>query len=131
MQTMKKIALEEHFLIPAFEEYWTPTVVDIDPAIYGRVHAQLLDFGSMRLDAMDRAGIERSVLSLAGPGVQREPDTAVARRRASEVNDVLACEIRKQPGRYSGFGHLPLQDPAAAADELERCVPATSGIVAP
>ena len=122
MQTMKKIALEEHFLTPGFEEYWAPTVVNIDPAIYNRLHAQLVDFGSLRLDAMDRAGIERSVLSLAGPGVQREPDTAVARRKASEVNDVLAREIAKHPGRYSGFAHLPMQDPAAAADELERCV---------
>jgi 2,3-dihydroxybenzoate decarboxylase len=51
----------------------SPTVVDIDPAIRNRLHAQLVDFGSLRPDAMDRAGIERSVLSLAGPGVQREP----------------------------------------------------------
>ncbi len=119
---MKKIALEEHFLIPEFEEYWAPTVADIDPAIYKGLHAKLIDFGSQRLDAMDRAGIERSVLSHTSPGVQVEPDTAVARRRASEANDVLAREILKQPGRYSGFAHLPMQDPAAAADELERCV---------
>ena len=116
MQRMKKIALEEHFLIPGFEEYWAPTVVNIDRAISNRLRAQLVDFGSLRLDAMDRAGIERSVLSLSGPGVQREPDTAVACRRAREVNDVLAREIRKQPGRYSGLAHLPMQDPAAAAD---------------
>ncbi len=119
---MKKIALEEHFLTPDFEEYWAPSVANVDPAIYGRLHAQLTDFGGLRLDAMDRAGIERSVLSLSGPGVQREPDTAVARRKASEGNDALAREIEKRPGRYSGFAHLPMQDPVAAADELERCV---------
>jgi 2,3-dihydroxybenzoate decarboxylase len=122
MPMMKKIALEEHFLTPAMEEYWAPTVVHIDAAIYGRLHARLVDFGGSRLEAMDRAGIERSVLSLAGPGVQRESDTAVALRRASEVNDGLAHQITKRPGRYSGLAHLPLQDPAAAADELERCV---------
>jgi 2,3-dihydroxybenzoate decarboxylase len=91
---MRKIALEEHFLVPGFEEYWAPTVVNIEPAIYRRLHAQLVDFGSRRIDAMDRAGIERSVLSLSGPGVQREPDTALACRRAREVNDVLAGEIQ-------------------------------------
>lgn len=122
MKPIRKIALEEHFLTPELEEYWAPTVSSIDPAIYKRLHAQLVDFGDLRIEAMDRAGIERSVLSLSGPGVQREPDTMRARRRASEVNDVLAREIQKQPGRYSGFGHLPMQDPAAAADELERCV---------
>ena len=122
MPTMNKIALEEHFLTPAMEEYWAPTVVHIDPAIYGRLHARLVDFGGSRLEAMDRAGIERSVLSLTCPGVQREPDAAVARRRASEANDALAREIEKRPGRYSGFAHLALQDPAAAGGELARCV---------
>ena len=121
-QTMKKIALEEHFLTPAFEEYWAPTVVNIDPAIYNRLHAQLLDFGSLRLDAMDQAGIERSILSLTSPGIQTELATAVACRKAKEVNDLLAREIQKKPDRYSGFACLPMQDPATAADELERCV---------
>jgi 2,3-dihydroxybenzoate decarboxylase len=116
---IKKIALEEHFLTPTMEEYWAPTVVHIDRALYGRLRARLLDFGDSRLEAMDRAGIERSVLSLTCPGVQREPDAAVARRRASAA---LAREIEKRPSRYSGFAHLALQDPAAAGDELARCV---------
>jgi len=122
VRTTKKIALEEHFLCPGFEEYWAPTVGDIDPAIYQRLRAQLLDFGSMRLDAMDQAGIERSVLSLTSPGIQTEPVAAVACRKAKQANDLLAGEIEKEPDRYSGFACLPMQDPAAAADELERCV---------
>jgi 2,3-dihydroxybenzoate decarboxylase len=119
---MKKIALEEHFLAPGFETYWAPTVGNMDPAIRDRVLARLVDFGDLRLEAMDRAGIERSVLSLSGPGVQAEPDTATACRKAVEVNDWLAREIQKRPERYSGFAHLPMQDPGAAASELERCV---------
>jgi 2,3-dihydroxybenzoate decarboxylase len=71
---------------------------------------------------MDQAGIDVSVLSVTTPGVQAERDTAVAIRRAREVNDFLAEEVRKRPTRYAGFAHLPLQDPAVAADELERCV---------
>jgi 2,3-dihydroxybenzoate decarboxylase len=43
-------------------------------------------------------------------------------RRAREANDFLAREIGKRPHRYSGFAHLAMQDPRAAADELERCV---------
>ena len=30
---VKKIALEEHFLCPGFEDYWKLTVGDVDPAI--------------------------------------------------------------------------------------------------
>jgi 2,3-dihydroxybenzoate decarboxylase len=119
---VEKIALEEHFLCPGFEDYWQPTVGDVDPAIYRQVVARLSDFGEMRLAAMDQAGIARAVLSLAGPGVQAERDPRTACRKAREANDALAREIEKRPYRYSGFAHLPVQDPATAADELERCV---------
>jgi 2,3-dihydroxybenzoate decarboxylase len=71
----------------------------------------LTDFGETRLEAMDRAGIARAVLSIAGPGVQSERDVAVASRRAHEANDFLAREVEKRPDRYSGFAHLAMQDP--------------------
>jgi 2,3-dihydroxybenzoate decarboxylase len=86
------------------------------------VVARLNDFGDQRLEAMYRAGIERAVLSLTGPGVQIERDTATAVRKARECNDFLAREIQKRPECYSGFAHLPMQDAHAAADELERCI---------
>jgi 2,3-dihydroxybenzoate decarboxylase len=85
-----KIALEEHFLCPGFEDYWRTTVGDVDPAILTQVIARLSDFGEQRLAAMDRAGITRSVLSLSGPGVQVERDAATAIRKAREANDYLA-----------------------------------------
>jgi 2,3-dihydroxybenzoate decarboxylase len=119
---MKKIALEEHFLAPGFEPYWLKTVEDVDPQLYGQVLARLNDFGEQRLAAMDKTGIEVSVLSIAGPGVQIEPDAAKATKIAREGNDFLAKEIQKRPDRYRGFAHLAAQDAKAAADELERCV---------
>jgi 2,3-dihydroxybenzoate decarboxylase len=117
-----KIALEEHFMAPALQSYWEPTVKDMPRERYDQVLARLSDFGEMRLAAMDRAGIGRVVLSLSGPGVQAERDAAVAVRKAREANDFLAKEIEKRPTRYSGFAHLALQDPVEAADELERCM---------
>jgi 2,3-dihydroxybenzoate decarboxylase len=119
---VRKIALEEHFLCPGFEEYWLGTVGDVDPKIHGAVVKRLSDFAEQRLQTMDEAGIARAVLSLAGPGVQAERDVQVACRKARAANDFLAREIAKRPDRYSGFGHLPMQDPVAAADELERCM---------
>src|SRR5262249_18512468 len=79
-------------------------------------------FGEMRLAAMDRAGIQRRVLSLAGPGVQAERGTKTARSRGREANDFLAGEIAKRPGRSSAFGHLAMQDARAAAHALQRCM---------
>jgi 2,3-dihydroxybenzoate decarboxylase len=119
---VKKIAVEEHFLSPGFEDYWAPTVVNLPANKRQDFLARLTDFGEMRLDAMDRAGIERCVLSLAGPGVQAERDVKTAREKARAANDFLAREIEKRPHRYSGFAHLAVQDAAAAADELERCM---------
>jgi 2,3-dihydroxybenzoate decarboxylase len=119
---VNKIALEEHFMCPGFEDYWRTTVGDIAPQVLADIIGRLADFGSMRIEAMDRAGIGRAVLGLAGPGVQVERDTATATRRARECNDFLAREIQKRPDRYAGFGHVALQDPAAAANELERCM---------
>jgi 2,3-dihydroxybenzoate decarboxylase len=119
---VKKIALEEHFLCPDFVEYWNPTVAEMPAQKREHLLARLIDFGETRLAAMDRAGIARAVLALAGPGVQAERDTAKAIRNACAANDFLAAEIEKRQDRYSGFAHLPMQDAKSAADELERCV---------
>ena len=119
---MRKIALEEHFLSPGFEDYWLPTMGNVDQKAVSGLLARLKDFGDTRIAAMDSGGIARAVLSVSGPGVQAERDAATARRRAAEANDFLAGEVAKRADRYSGFGHLPMQDGAAAADELERCI---------
>lgn len=118
----RKIALEEHFMTPDFVDYWSKTAINISPALFGKVREVLEDFGERRLAGMDRNNIERSVLSLAGPGVQVEPDTAVAVKMARKCNDFLAEQISHHPDRYAGFAHLALQDPLEAASELERCV---------
>ena len=107
-------------MCPGLEDYWAPTVADMPANKREAFLARLTDFGEMRLAAMDKAGIERAVLAVAGPGVQAERDTKTACRRAREANDFLAGEIDKRPDRYSGFAHLAMQDAVAAADELER-----------
>ncbi|HXF86935.1 MAG TPA: amidohydrolase family protein [Xanthobacteraceae bacterium] len=117
-----KIALEEHFLDPATEPYWRSTMVDVAPQKTSQLYACLTDFGERRLKMMEEHGIARMVLSVAGPGVQAERDTATAIQRARASNDFLAREVQKRPDRYSGLAHLPMQDPKAAADELERCM---------
>jgi 2,3-dihydroxybenzoate decarboxylase len=119
---MKKIALEEHFLSPGFEDYWKTTTDEITSDIFRQAVARLSEFGELRLAQMDRDGIARAVLSIAGPGVQIERDAAIAVRRARESNDFLAREIAKRPGRYAGFAHLAMQDAEAAAEELERAM---------
>ncbi|MFW7344589.1 MAG: amidohydrolase family protein [Pigmentiphaga sp.] len=122
MTTLRKIALEEHFMMPGFETYSKAFLNFIDPATMKELGQRLADFDTLRLDEMDRAGIELVVLSQSGPGVQAELDTTLALRRARENNDFLAERIARRPDRYAGFAMLPMHDPLEAARELERCV---------
>ena len=119
---LQKIALEEHFMVPDFVEYFAETYPNISPEIAKLGLAALLDLGEQRIAIMDQNQIDFVVLSIAGPGLQVEKDAAVAQRKSKSVNDFLATEIQKRPSRYGGFAHLAMQNPAEAADELERCM---------
>jgi 2,3-dihydroxybenzoate decarboxylase len=121
-QPLGKIALEEHFMVPDFMEYFAETYPNINAEIAKLAPVALNDFGDRRLAVMDQHHIDFVVLSLSGPGVQVEKDPAVALKKSKSVNDFLAAEIQKRPHRYGGFAHLAMHNPAAAADELERCV---------
>ncbi|MGX9899782.1 amidohydrolase family protein [Arthrobacter sp. SA17] len=56
------------------------------------------------------------------PGIQAEKDPSTAVAKTKTVNDFLAGVMAERPTRFSGFAALPLQDPQAAARELERAV---------
>lgn len=74
-----------------------------------------------RIRVMDDAGIDVQAFSLTTPGVHIEaPDRGVALARL--VNDAFAEAADRHPGRFAPLAALPLQDPAAAVDELERAV---------
>jgi 2,3-dihydroxybenzoate decarboxylase len=119
---MKKIALEEHFMAPGLDHYEAGVEKMMAPASYKEFFERLPEFGRLRLETMDKAGIDICVLSQTSPGLQAEKDSQLAVRRACEANDFLAAEIQKQPKRYAGFAHLAMQDPQAAIAELRRCV---------
>ncbi len=68
----------------------------------------LVDYDGSRFEEMDKAGIDISVLSAATPGVRREPNAAVAVRKAKEANEFLAKTIQRHPARYAGFARYQL-----------------------
>jgi 2,3-dihydroxybenzoate decarboxylase len=118
----RKIALEEHFLVEGFANM--PRGEGSGPAAAFRRQAaeRLPEFDALRLDAMDKTGIDIAVLSLFQPGIQGERDTATAIGKAKRVNDALAERIARYPARFRGFAAVPMQDPWEAAAELERAV---------
>lgn len=119
---MTKIALEEHFIVPSLVDRLIEGMPAVTPEVQRTLVDLLSELGERRLAAMDAAGIELSVLSISGPGVQVEPDAGRAARLAREANDALAEAVARQPKRYRGFAHLAMQDVTGAAKELSRCV---------
>ena len=119
----RKIALEEHFLVEGFANIGGTGASGPGAAAFRRYAAERLpEIDALRLDAMDKAGIDLAVLSLFQPGIQGKRDTATAVRKAKAVNDALAERIARHPARFRGFAAVPMQDPREAADELERAV---------
>jgi predicted TIM-barrel fold metal-dependent hydrolase len=110
------IAIEEHYsdseLIALFQ--------GLDAAAPPHVLKKLADTGEARLKDMDEAGIDIQVLSHTAPSLQKVSSGAA--ELARRVNDRLAAIVATQPTRYAAFAALPTADPAAAADELARCV---------
>lgn len=122
MRTMRTIGLEEHFVTPELAAYGAGSASIAQPERWREASRRLLELGEERLAAMDEAGLDVQVLSLNSPGIQAEPDPAAAVARAAAVNDLLASVVAEHPTRYAGFAALPLQDPRAAARELDRAV---------
>ncbi|NEX64697.1 amidohydrolase family protein [Noviherbaspirillum galbum] len=122
MNRIPKVAIEEHFSAPGFHAYSADLVRGLPAEFLANLAAKLTDFDEQRLEAMDAGNIEYAILSQTTPGVQAEADTSVAISRARENNDFLAARIARHPTRFGAFAHVAMQDPVAAARELERSV---------
>ncbi len=114
-----KIGLEEHF---SGEDTLMDSHGFVGDETWRELRANLLDVGDRRLFQMDRYGMERMIVSLNAPAVQKIHDTKKAAEVARRANDMLAEHIKKRPDRFSGFAALAMQDPEGAARELERCI---------
>ena len=95
---MKRIALEEHFVInkPAHLERWVTLIPDAPRAALDKLHPLLTDVGEQRLEAMSAAGIDLAVLSNVGV-VQGVLDPTPALQLTQEGNDFLARPSASTP----------------------------------
>ena len=103
-----KIALEEHFAIEGLN-YRNDVM---DAPTFADVRARLTETESLRLESMDKSGIELSILSFFSPGIQAETDPDVAVQHAKQANDFLAEDvIARHPDRYAGFAAVHCKTP--------------------
>jgi predicted TIM-barrel fold metal-dependent hydrolase len=120
---MRTIAIEEHFLAEGFREAMQRNAADRsgNRTWADEIQTKLADVGEIRLKEMDAGGIDLQVIS------HNTMDLAIFSvdevvSLARQANDQLAAAIAAHPTRFAGFATLPMTDPQAAADELERAV---------
>jgi aminocarboxymuconate-semialdehyde decarboxylase len=96
------------------------TIITYRGARFFGVTPAMTDVGK-RLEDMDRVGIDVEVVSLSTPnvffaGAQHQPEIA------RMVNDAYAELIAQHPTRFKGFASIPMDDPDAALNELQRAI---------
>ena len=115
----RKIAVEEHYALPpvkaagnnAFREDY---LADVQRRLSNR---------EARIEEMDANGIEYTPVSLTEPGIQGIPNPREAVDMAKRCNDhVYEYYMLAYPKRFGGLASIALQNPKAAAAELERSV---------
>ena len=74
-----------------------------------------------RLKAMAKCGVDMQVITLTTPGVDRE-EPRLGIRLARATNDAYGDIMARLPEKFVALATLPMQDPEAAAEELERAV---------
>jgi predicted TIM-barrel fold metal-dependent hydrolase len=112
---LKKIAFEEHFLVPEAlkmnpdgsinqeDIHFHAVVNGLIPEWFEQVYRRLMDFNETRIESMNESNISYAILSLMGPGIGVVTDKREAEDMARAVNGALAEKISEHPTRLGGF----------------------------
>ncbi len=98
-----KIALEEHFATEEYlqdvKRYFIHEGVDV----WELAKSTMCDISGKRLELMDEAGIEKTILSLSSPTIQSILSTEKAIDAAKRINDYTAEQIHDHRDRFEAF----------------------------
>lgn len=97
-----KIALEEAFALPRFQEKtrWWASMFATDAEKHA---AEITDVDSIRLNFAEQHGVGLQILSYTAPGVQDIWDPKDAQALAVEINDYIAEKVKAHPDRFAAF----------------------------
>lgn len=120
---MRIVTLEEHISFPEMTALIPKEALGRfgQSPVMEKMRPKLADIDDQRLASMDANEITLQVLSVDTVGANlltAEAGPAFATR----YNDLIAQRIARHPTRFTAFAHLPMTNPPAAADELERTV---------
>ena len=129
---MKIITLEEHYscdyLRKVSSKYGPSSKLKDLPDEYKQklnsmrfIGNSLDDIDNERFKFMEEQKVDVQVLSYTSPISDSVP-VEEAVKIAKEANNILADIVKRYPDKFLAFATLPMGDPIAAAEELERCV---------
>src|SRR6201996_917777 len=130
---MRIITIEEHWTSAGLDQALRaqpPGIRDDSLALndFGEVPARLPDLGPARIEAMDAAGIDVQILSLAPPGTGGLPGPEAA-ALSRDANEQMSAAAARYPAPLRAMTSLPLSDPDAARAERTARDPAHVGIM--
>lgn len=73
-----------------------------------------------RIADMDSLGVDIQVVSTTAAFYRYDLDTEVTAAMHRECNDEVSQLTKDRPDRFAGLANIPMQDPTAAIEELER-----------
>ncbi|KAM3077331.1 hypothetical protein ACMFMG_006680 [Clarireedia jacksonii] len=113
---LPSITLEEHYLSSAYIEAQksNSSLPDLNATFPSHITNKLRSLADERIKDMNDGNVSIQVLS----HTPVDPSPSLSK----QINDELAQAISKNPSRLRGFATLPMGEPSAAAQELERCV---------
>lgn len=79
---------------------------------------------SLRLKGMKKQNVDMQILSVVPPMTYYALDKGLNRELSASLNESLLKIVDENPGKFRCMAQIPLQDPKAAAKELERAVKA-------
>lgn len=124
------ITVEEHFISATISKKCTDIIMEHGtekeqqarlPMVRGGGDALSADLGERRIAHMDKKGIDSQILSYIDNYPSKLP-AQYAIPLCREANEEMYAATVAYPGRFYAFATLPLDDPQAAAQELERTV---------
>lgn len=97
-----KIALEEAFALPRFEEKtrWWAGLFSTNVETHVK---EITDINKIRVEHADKHGVGYQILSYTAPGVQDIWDPVEAQALAVEINDYIAEQVSANPTRFGAF----------------------------
>jgi aminocarboxymuconate-semialdehyde decarboxylase len=99
----------------------TPGTKDLNRRQDGDRQSRMTEYNE-RLADLDAMGIDLQLVMPPPPQCYYTVRTDIAVTASRMVNDGVAEYVSRKPDRFLALGTVPLQDPAEAALELERCM---------